>query len=42
MEKRLSEMIFGESDTTPGLIDSDNEDLPPTIQDIMYIIITQL
>ena len=40
MEKRLSEMFFDESDTTPGLIDSDNEDLPPTIQDINNIIDT--
>ena len=34
MDKQLSQMSFVESDSTPGLIDSDSEDLPPTIQDI--------
>ena len=37
MDKQLSQMSFDESDSTPGLIDSDSEDLPPTIQDINNI-----
>ena len=40
MDKQLSQMSFDESDSTPGLIDSDSEDLPPKIQDINNIIDT--
>ena len=40
MDEQLSQISFDESDSTPGLIDSDSEDLPPTIQDINNIIDT--